>query len=272
MRVFKAARRGMEGAAGQPRARPSGRAIFSRPVAPASRSRKRDGFAADASCPAKRGRGTTLRSSVVEGARPRGSPSRGEDPLCRAPLHHASHGPPPPLRGGGKEKRPRGAISARAMEGGEWRNAIRADPTFYSLFAIRYFLIATRSFKEKGGGTPADAIHPLAASADAARPPRHPPPHAGGGKGGGRSPVGVPPRLLLRRTNATAQLRLRASWDAALAGVTRLQPVPVQRAPRRPVIVPAGRIPEAARERIANPPAGTAPAPSSGLPPEGVPE
>ena len=89
--------------------------------------------------------------------------------------------------------------------------------------------------------------------------------------GGTRSPVGVPPRLLLRRTNATAQLRLRASWDAALTGVTRLEPVPVQRAPRRPVIVPAGRIPEAARERSSNPPAGTAPAPSSGLPPEGVP-
>ena len=67
--------------------------------------------------------------------------------------------------------------------------------------------------------------------------------------GGTRSPVGVPPRLLLRRPNATAQLRLRASWDGALTGVTRLQPVPVQRAPRRPVIVPAGRIPGAARER-----------------------
>jgi hypothetical protein len=66
---------------------------------------------------------------------------------------------------------------------------------------------------------------------------------------GTRSPVGVPPRHLLRRTNATAQLRLRASWDAALTGVTRLQLVPVQRAPRRPVIMPAGRIPGAARER-----------------------
>ena len=66
---------------------------------------------------------------------------------------------------------------------------------------------------------------------------------------GTRSPVGVPPRHLLRRTNATAQLQLRASWDAALTGVTRLKPVPVQRAPRRPVIVPAGRIPGAARER-----------------------
>ena len=65
--------------------------------------------------------------------------------------------------------------------------------------------------------------------------------------GGTRSPVGVPPRLLLRRPNATAQLRLRASWDAAATGVTRLEPVPVQRAPRRPVMVPAGRIPGAAR-------------------------
>jgi hypothetical protein len=70
---------------------------------------------------------------------------------------------------------------------------------------------------------------------------------------GTRSPVGVPPRHLLRRTNATAQLRLRASWDVALTGVTHLQPVPVQRAPRRPVIMPAGRIPEAARERSYEP-------------------
>jgi hypothetical protein len=69
---------------------------------------------------------------------------------------------------------------------------------------------------------------------------------------GTRSPVGVPPRHLLRRTNATAQLRLRASWDVALTGVTHLQPVPVQRAPRRPVIMPAGRIPEAARGLISS--------------------
>ena len=88
----------------------------------------------------------------------------------------------------------------------------------------------------------------------------HPPPLRGRTEEGARrasigtrSPVGVPPRLLLRRTNATAQLRLRASWDAALTGVTRLQPVPVQRAPRRPVIMPAGRIPGAARERSYEP-------------------
>ena len=57
-----------------------------------------------------------------------------------------------------------------------------------------------------------------------------------------RSPVGVPPRRLLRRTNAPAQLQLRASWDLdgrttpivrkavrVEAGVTRFRPVPVQR-------------------------------------------
>jgi hypothetical protein len=100
---------------------------------------------------------------------------------------------------------------------------------------------------KKGGGTPTDAylqpphphLHPRCFGED----------RGGGGRAsiGTRSPVGVPPRHLLRRTNATAQLRLRASWDAALTGVTRLQPVPVQRAPRRPVIMPAGRIPGAAR-------------------------
>ena len=34
-----------------------------------------------------------------------------------------------------------------------------------------------------------------------------------------------------------------ASWDEARAGVTRLSSVPVQRAPRRPVLMPAGMIP-----------------------------
>jgi hypothetical protein len=48
-------------------------------------------------------------------------------------------------------------------------------------------------------------------------------------------------------------------------------PIPVQRASRRPVIVPAGRLPRAARERVTKPPAGTAPTPPHGLPPVGVP-
>ena len=46
-----------------------------------------------------------------------------------------------------------------------------------------------------------------------------------------------------------------------LTGVTRFDLSQVYRAPRRPVLVPAERWPGAARERMANPPAGTAPAP-----------
>jgi hypothetical protein len=46
-----------------------------------------------------------------------------------------------------------------------------------------------------------------------------------------------------------------------LAGVTRFDLSRVYRAPRRPVVVPAERWPGAARERMANPPAGTALAP-----------
>jgi hypothetical protein len=46
---------------------------------------------------------------------------------------------------------------------------------------------------------------------------------------------------------------------------------PVQRAPRRPVLLPAKWCPEAARVRGANPPAGTALAPQSGMPRDSVP-
>jgi hypothetical protein len=229
-------------------------------------------------CPAKRGRGTTLRSSVVEGARAaRLAFARRRSSVPSAPSTALRAVPLPRCAGEEKEERPRGAI--RASEGGRMASSeIRSRLYFlfairYSLFPIRlrYFLFATRSFKKgrRNAGRRNPSIGRICGCGATPSPPSL---ACGGGKGGGRSPVGVPPRLSLRRTNATAQLRLRASWDAALAGVTRLQPVPVQRAPRRPVIVPAGRIPEAARERSANPPAGTAPAPPSGLPPEGVPE
>ena len=40
-------------------------------------------------------------------------------------------------------------------------------------------------------------------------PHLHPPPHAGEDTGGGRSPLGVPPRHLRQRPNATAQLEPR---------------------------------------------------------------
>jgi len=55
----------------------------------------------------------------------------------------------------------------------------------------------------------------------------------------------------------------RASWNHRVQ-TGGPSPMPVQRAPRRPVIVPDGTMPEAARERFARPPAGTALAPLSG--------
>jgi hypothetical protein len=86
-------------------------------------------------------------------------------------------------------------------------------------------------------------------------------------KSAARSPVGVPPRRLLQRPNATAQLQIRASWDVVSSGVTRLRPVPVQRASRRPVMVPAGRMsPEPPGSGGDEPPpAGTALAPPTGV-------
>jgi hypothetical protein len=88
---------------------------------------------------------------------------------------------------------------------------------------------------------------------------------------GARTPVGVPPRLLHRRTNATAQPQAALPGTWLRNGRYPSPPVPVQRASRRPVVVPAGRLPRAARERSANPPAGTALAPYSGVPREHVP-
>jgi hypothetical protein len=86
-----------------------------------------------------------------------------------------------------------------------------------------------------------------------------------------RTPTGAPPRLLHRRTNATAQPQAALPGTWLKDGCYPSLPVPVQRASRRPVVMPAGRLPRAARERSANPPAGTALAPYSGVPREHVP-
>src|ERR1700693_1406769 len=88
---------------------------------------------------------------------------------------------------------------------------------------------------------------------------------------GTRTPVGVPPRLSLRRPNATAQPQAALPATRLKDGRYPSPPVPVQRASRRPVIVPAGRLPRAARERTANPPESTAPRPPHGLAPGGGP-
>src|SRR5579872_7504152 len=89
----------------------------------------------------------------------------------------------------------------------------------------------------KAGGTPADATHQIRTLRDAARAQRGalrlPAFHRGSN---GSEPT---PPLSSRR----------ASWDADSAAVTPPSPVPVQRSNRRPVVMPAGRFPEAARVR-----------------------
>jgi hypothetical protein len=112
-----------------------------------------------------------------------------------------------------------------------------------------------RATKGKGGGTPADAyLQPP-------RPHLHPAPRAGEDRGGDAARVHADKctQVCAHKIHATRRLSAfhrgaccseptpqlssgRASWDAEF-------PVPVQRAPRRPVIVPAGRCSEAARER-----------------------
>jgi hypothetical protein len=82
------------------------------------------------------------------------------------------------------------------------------------------------------------------------------PPLAGKGRGGGAARVQRDALACRRSTAALAAANqrrrsapARASWDAAFAGVSCISPVPVQRASRRPVMVPAGRFPGAARGR-----------------------
>jgi hypothetical protein len=86
-----------------------------------------------------------------------------------------------------------------------------------------------------------------------------------------RSPFGAPPRLSFRRPNATTQLRaaLHSLADRYLGPYGEpwtLSAAKLSQTPGRPVVMPAGTMPEAAREQFAKPPAGAAPAPHSGLP------
>jgi len=69
-----------------------------------------------------------------------------------------------------------------------------------------------------------------------------------------RTSIGVPPRLLLRRPNATAQLQSALPGMGPVSGrYPQTDPSQYSEAPRRPVVLPVGRVPEAARERVASP-------------------
>ena len=105
--------------------------------------------------------------------------------------------------------------------------------------------------REEGGGAPKGACRPLSAPhwqtspSDSARARKRAKP------GRARLPA------LRRGTRQTGrspltQLQNHVSWNGAEASVLPASRLPVQRAPRRPVLLPAEWCPEAARVRIGN--------------------
>ena len=160
------------------------------------------------------------------------------------------------MTGIGKLPRSRDAVAPefckRRTGSGEWRME-------KVLFASRIPLFATSSPDPiEGGGTPADALSIRACGRG------FPPPNLSRLRG--RHGGGLACRRSTTALAAASQRRSsapeRASWDsvgahdpdgskdrALLNGRYPLLPVPVQRPSRRPVIMPAGRLPEAARER-----------------------
>ena len=95
--------------------------------------------------------------------------------------------------------------------------------------------------------------------------------------GGARSPVGVPPRLLLGMSEHLRPASGQASWDAAAIPMPiakRALPAPACPSPVAPTAghSAGGVIPKAARGKFARLPAGTALAPYVGSHPEYVPD
>src|SRR5580692_6531650 len=88
---------------------------------------------------------------------------------------------------------------------------------------------------------------------------------------GARSPVGVPPRLSPKGIIPSQRLGFRPGFlGRGLNGRYPPSPVPVQGSTSHPGHNAGRHDAQAAREQRAKPPAGTAPAPPFGLPPEGV--
>ena len=96
------------------------------------------------------------------------------------------------------------ATHVRPSFAGTTRKKPELDPVMRRRWWIPAAISITFSQIKQDGGTPKDAYsfrpHPSGCGRDLSA---------------GRSPVGVPPRHLRQRTNATAQLQKRSSWDAA---------------------------------------------------------
>ncbi len=231
--------------------------------------------------PATAGRGTARSADGGRGAGRNAPPASTTNRRVRGPLHHpaAQGGPPPRFRGGGcsvlrsrARLRPRvlpiNNVPNRHLRGAKRRsNPERSGRTGLLRFARNDEQI------KKGSGTPADAVvHDPHATARGAR-------H---GEGGLRRPSASGALACRRSTHGTCgsdrtpplSSSSRTSWDGTTEG--RVLPTPGRPSAAGVMSPQAGRRagrafwPGAARERTANPPAGTVLAPPAGLPPEGV--
>ena len=213
---------------------------------------------------------TTLRSRVAEGRGPRRYSF--ERKLCdefRRPLHHASRGPPSPAFAGAEDKfsRSRGAIFVRARVLCPTM-LLTASP----LALFPGFPCAHPGRKQRGSGTPRDASSqpapcghgaPLAGALASRRPTAALARETAGPQGSapGHASGDSPERsILYGRPNRGAET-LRCSTGVTRAELELPRTVSTSRAGHD-----AGRLmPDAARERVTNPPAGTALAPSQGV-------
>ncbi len=142
-----------------------------------------------------------------------------------------------------------------ASESHQWRSAIGETHLLHRLHPLLFSSFT----KEEGGRNAGKRWSP---------PPhlamRHAPCRA-------RSLVGVPPRLSPQGIIPSQRLSFRPGFlGRGLNGRYPPSPVPVQGSTSHPGHNAGRHDAQAAREQTANPPAGTAPAPPFGLPPEGV--
>jgi hypothetical protein len=178
---------------------------------------------------------------------------RPAPPPPRFARYASSSGPPPPLSRGRKK---RSVLTTRsASEFYPWRGANWETPLRYPPLATCFFLPSSKEGRQ---------------NADRRRTNRR---IIGcGARSAERARLSAFHRGTCARTwqsLALLQARLPGTWSSrALPALSCPSPVA---APHAPVVMPASMMPGAARERTANPPAGTAPAPPHGLPPEGVP-
>ena len=170
------------------------------------------------SCPAKRGRGHAKHGGRGFGIN--AGTSFQTNLLAARPLHRASARSPSPAA--------RGRMSV---------SILAAHP------CARVMPATTRKKKTEGGGAPKGACHPLSAlSQTSVRSMRHSS-AARTRANGARSPSGASPRTRHASRNQHWLSPRPCFLGPGSGGCHPPSPVPVQRAPRRPVVLPDQRCP-----------------------------